>query len=329
MLPVADIAVWLYGWPGPLSVAAMVWLLLVFPDGHFLSTRWRALGRITVAIAIAASLATAFAPGPLDETIGFPVDNPFPIRGSAASGLQAAAALGFVLSLVLFVAGAFALLRRYRFGSLVQRLQIRWFVYAAAACATLFMAQLVGLVYFGSLLAAPAWIHALSVISVSSGILLPVAAAVAILRYRLYDIDLLIKRTVVYGATSAAIAATFFLGIIALQAILRPLTSGSELAIAASTLVSFALFQPIRRRVQNAVDQRFDRSRYDAARTLDTFSDELRDEVDLARVETDLLGAVSATMAPQHVSLWLRRIPGMGSHAVTISGRPVVRKELT
>jgi hypothetical protein len=102
------------------------------------------------------------------------------------------------------------------------------------------------------------------------------------------------------------IAATFFVGIVALQGILGPLTSGSELAVAASTLVTFALFQPIRRRVQGAVDQRFDRSRYDAARTIDAFADQLRDEVDLDALRGELIGAVGQTMSPAHASLWLR-----------------------
>jgi hypothetical protein len=136
--------------------------------------------------------------------------------------------------------------------------------------------------------------------------LLPVAIGIAILRYRLYDIDVLIKRTVVYGATSAAIALTLFAGVVALQAVLRPLTTGSELAVAASTLASFALFQPVRRRLQNAVDRRFDRSRYDAAHTLDAFADQLRDEVNLDELRADLLGAVRLTTAPAHASLWLR-----------------------
>jgi hypothetical protein len=113
----------------------------------------------------------------------------------------------------------------------------------------------------------------------------------------------------VYGATSGMIAVTFFLGLVGLQAALRPLTTGSELAIAASTLFSFALFQPIRRRVQDAVNRRFDRSRYNAARTVDGFADQLRDEVDLDELRVDLLGAVQLTMAPAHVSLWLRERP--------------------
>ena len=142
-----------------------------------------------------------------------------------------------------------------------------------------------------------------------SFMLIPLAVGVAILRYRLYDIDLLIKRTVVYGATTAALAGTFWLGILALQRLLSPVTSGSEVAIAASTLMSLALFQPVRRRVEDAVDRRFDRSRYSASRTIDVFADQLRDEVDLAAVRANLLSTVSATMAPAHASLWLRERP--------------------
>jgi hypothetical protein len=135
---------------------------------------------------------------------------------------------------------------------------------------------------------------------------LPIAIGVAVLRYRLYDIDLIVNRTVVYGATSAAIAATFYVGIVALQPVFRSLTNGSELAVAASTLLSFALFQPIRRRVRDTVDRRFNRSHYDAARTLDAFADQLRDEVDLDALRGDLLVAVRTTMAPAHASIWLR-----------------------
>jgi hypothetical protein len=159
---------------------------------------------------------------------------------------------------------------------------------------------------------------------------IPVSLIIVLFRYHLWDIDLLITRTLVYGTTSAAIAATFFVGIVALQPVLRPLTSGSELAVAASTLASFALFQPVRRRVQDAIDRRFARSRYDTARMLDGFADQLRDEVDLDELRKDLLAAVSRAMAPAHSSLWLRN-PTLASRpgtAVTISGRPAVRQEI-
>ena len=138
-------------------------------------------------------------------------------------------------------------------------------------------------------------------------IALPIGAAVAILRYRLYDIDVLINRTLVYGALTATLAATYFAAVVVLQAALRPLTGGSEVAVALSTLAVVALFAPLRRRIQAAVDRRFYRSRYDAARTLDAFSAALSHEVDLDAVRSDLIDAVAQTVQPAHVSLWLRK----------------------
>ena len=135
---------------------------------------------------------------------------------------------------------------------------------------------------------------------------IPIAIGIAVLRYRLYDIDVLINRTLVYGLTTGGIAAVFFGGIVVLQTLLRPFTTGSEIAVAASTLFTVALLQPLRSRIQQAVDHRFYRSRYDAARTIDGFAEELRDEVDLDAVRTHLLGAVGQTMSPAHASLWLR-----------------------
>jgi uncharacterized membrane protein YidH (DUF202 family) len=194
------------------------------------------------------------------------------------------------------ILSAAAFVHRFRGSRAVERQQLKLVAYAAV----LFVVGLVVLLplSFGR--------KPLEITQQLVTLSVPVAAGIAILRYRLYDIDLLINRTLVYGATSAAIAATFFVGIVALQALLRPLTAGSELAIAAATLVSFALFQPIRRSVQDTVDRRFDRSRYDAARTLDLFADRLRDEVDLDALREDLLASVRATMAPAHTSLWLR-----------------------
>jgi hypothetical protein len=159
---------------------------------------------------------------------------------------------------------------------------------------------------------------------------IPVALIIVLFRYHLWDIDVLISRTLVYGATTVTIAGTFYLGLVALQGIIRPITSGSELAVAASTLISFALFQPVRRWVQGAVDRRFNRSRHDTAHMLEGFADQLRDEVDLDDLRSDLIAAVSRAMAPTHSSLWLRDpalAPRSGT-AVTISGRPAVRKEL-
>jgi hypothetical protein len=243
---------------------------------------------------------------------GFPgPEYPNPLAIGALHDLYVPFVIVFELAtVVILLAIATALFRRYRRSRGDERLQLRCLAYGAGLTVLAGVASIGAQVVLGtSGVEPPAW--ALYVVMpVLNSLLIagvPVAMAVAIFRYRLYDIDALINRTVVYGATTAAIAATFFGGIVAVQAVLSPLTSGSEIAVAASTLVSFALFQPIRRRIQTGVDRRFNRARYDASRTLDSFADHLRDEVDLDSVRADLLSAVRETLAPVHASLWLRR----------------------
>jgi hypothetical protein len=294
-LPGGEWAVWLSQLALFLGVGpGGTYLLLVFPNGRPPSPRWRPVAwytvfALTVGIAASSVLFTTVgyglvAPNPISFGFQVPLDQ---------GGRQLFPTLLVGPAAILCVA---AFVHRFRGSRGVERQQLKWVAYAAV----IFVISLLVLVPL-SFERKPLEI-AQQLITLS----LPVAAGIAILRYRLYDIDLLINRTLVYGATSAAIAATFFIGIVALQALLRPVTAGSELAIAASTLVSFALFQPIRRWVQDAVDRRFDRSRYDAARTLDLFADRLRDEVDLDALREDLLASVRATMAPTHTSLWLR-----------------------
>jgi hypothetical protein len=266
------------------GVIASMWFFLTFPDGRFVPrwTRW---------------VLFIYLLGTIPRRLGLWPGLTLWIEGP-----------GFVLIFaVLF--GSWA----YRYRSSVNpkhRRQIRWAIFGFIASFAGFLLALGfgGLSISGALpieIAPLALLGSFGVVYVSLASV-PVWLAIAVLRHRLYDIDLLIKRTVVYGATSAAIAATFYLGLVALQAVIRPITSGSELAIAASTLVSFALFQPIRRRVQDAVNRRFDRSRYNAARTVDAFADRLRDEVDLDALRAHLLGSVQQTMGPAHTSLWLR-----------------------
>lgn len=149
----------------------------------------------------------------------------------------------------------------------------------------------------------------LTVALACSFLTLPLAIAMAVLRYRLYEIDILINRTLVYGALTVTLAATYFAAVVVLQAILRPLTGGSELSVAGSTLAVVALIHPLRRRIQGAVDRRFYRSRYDVQRTFDTFAARLRDEVDLDSVRADLLDVVHETLRPAHASVWLRGVP--------------------
>jgi hypothetical protein len=136
--------------------------------------------------------------------------------------------------------------------------------------------------------------------------LIPIAIAIAVLRYRLYDIDLVINRALVYGATSVTLAAIFAGAQLALQTALRPLTTGNDLAVAGSTLLIAGLFVPVRARMRDVVDRRFYRRKYDAARTLETFSERLRQEIDLAEITRELTVVVGATMQPRAVSVWLR-----------------------
>jgi hypothetical protein len=309
-LPRPELGAWLYEWTGFVAgCVTATFVLMLFPDGRLPSRAWRPVPWLSgVGIALMASL-LAFRPGPLLLSVF--VENPLAIA-AAQDAILTLGLLGLGLLLGAIVLSVASLATRYRRARVAERQQIKWIAYVAGLHAAAFA------IFTLMRDLAPALV-ALAAAAI------PIATGIAILRHRLYDIDLLIKRTVVYGATSLAIALTFFAGILALQALLRPLTSGSELAVAASTLLSFALFQPIRRRIQEGVDRRFDRSHYSAARTLDAFADQLRDEVDIDALRRDLLGAVERTMAPTHASVWLR---SGAAGPVTISGRPIHTKEL-
>ncbi|MEK6207943.1 MAG: hypothetical protein AABM32_09905 [Chloroflexota bacterium] len=308
MLPLGEVALLIaFAWIPALG--SLFLAITLFPTGRPPSRRWQlpvALVVIANALMVAASLTTQefpiresfFGEGGAPPSAPLTVANPLAIDGTLATLLGYAISSPFAYFVYLTpVAAVFV---RFRTAAGPERQQLKWFAYTSSILVLFFVVANVvpGLFSFLPLLVPLASVVALG--------LVPISVAIAILRYRLYDIDLLIKRTLVYGATSAAIAVTFFLGVVALQRALTPLTSGSELSVAAATLLSFALFQPIRRRVQDAVNRRFDRSRYDAARTVDAFADQLRDEVNLDELRADLLGAVQLTMAPAHASLWLR-----------------------
>jgi len=191
-----------------------------------------------------------------------------------------------------------SLIDRYRHAGPTTRLQIRWFVYAAA----LFGSLVIGVVLVAGVTSDPTLVALLS----AAHSLFPVAIMVAVLRYRLYDIDVLIRRTLIYVALSAVLLGTYILGVVVFQTLLAPITSGNGIAVAISTLAVVALFQPMRTRIQATVDRRFYRSHYDAERTLESFSVRLRDEVDLDAVRVELLDSVARAIQPASVSLWLR-----------------------
>jgi hypothetical protein len=291
-VPGAEWAAWIASWLWlPTTALVPTFLLLVFPDGHLPSPRWRPVAWYAAfAIALFAGTA-ALLPGPLP---GLPsVRNPVsPFSGVVV--LDDVLVPLFALLLVAVILSVAALVRRFRRSRGVERLQMKWIAYASCV-------YVVAVTLDSNFSYKP--FEVIDELLINA---IPVAAGVAIFRYHLYDIDLLINRTLVYGLTTAAIGTAFFGGIVLLQGLLRPMTGGSEIAVAVSTLVSFALFQPLRARLQGVVDRRFYRSRYDAALTLDEFSERLRDEVDLDAVRGGLVAAVRDAVQPAHASVWLR-----------------------
>jgi hypothetical protein len=185
----------------------------------------------------------------------------------------------------------------------VERQQLKWFTYAVAITVSGFI-----LTYTISEAVGSVWLRwAGNVITVVGVLGIPISMGIAILRYRLYEIDLLINRTLVYGSLTAMLVGVYVGGIVVLRGLLRTLTGQeSQLAIVASTLAVAALFNPLRHRMQAFIDRRFYRSKYDARQTLEAFSAKLRDETDLDALSDDLVGVVRETMQPAHVSLWLR-----------------------
>ena len=283
--------------PPLLCVPALVFLL--FPDGRPIGPRWRG-----VVVMIGAGLGLVLAGIGLRE--GGLVDSPRPALANPVGLLplsvaEATATAGFVLSLVSVVLAAWSLIIRFRRSRSVERLQLKWLMWSAGFL-PLYLA--VGLVTWvldrrgGDLPGELVLALCLTVV--------PLAVGAAILRYRLYDIDLVINRTLVYATLTATLAAAYLTSVLLLRVALDPLTSGSDLAVAGSTLAVAALFRPLRTRIQATVDRRFYRARYDAALTLDSFATHLRDELDLATLQHDLRRVVLDTVHPTDVSVWLK-----------------------
>jgi hypothetical protein len=286
----------------PTIVCAVTLLFVLFPDGRLPSRGWRWLVRFTLALAAGYAVGTVLVPGRTYFFEDLPtVTNPFGVEavGPLARALVDA---GGMLVLPTAVAGMLAMGLRFRRSAGDQRQQIKWLFYTAAVFAPLTPALVVlserGVEVAGVMLADVLFTLALSAI--------PVGVGVAILRHRLYDIDVVINRTLVYAALTAILAGAYFGCVLLFQLALSPVTEESGLAVAGSTLAVAALFRPARARIQAAVDQRFYRRRYDAQRTLDAFTSRLRDELDLDTLGADVRAVVRETVQPSHVSLWLR-----------------------
>ena len=294
-LPGVEYAAWVGSWvgtPGVLLAAAL--LLLVFPDGRLIDREWWAVVGMAACGAILFALILA-----LEQTqwiVIRSVDNPIEVsRSVIREVMRPLGNLGFVLLLVSLVCGGVSLLIRVDKGSQVERQQIKWLALFAALMA-------VGFGFSG----AGVWSF---FVGLAAFYCFPIGVGIAVMRYRLLDIDVVINRTLVYGSLTAILAGIYFGGVTATQTLFQALTSQEQLpqlVVVASTLVIAALFTPLRRRIQSFIDLRFYRSKYDAIKTLEAFSAKLRDETDLDALSDDLVGVVRETMQPSHVSLWLR-----------------------
>jgi hypothetical protein len=295
-LPVGVLLDWAGNCIWPINVGLGSFLLLLFPTGHLLSRRWRWVAWLDATAITCWAIASAFMPGPFG---GETITNPFGI--AAARGVLepvgAISSMAFDALVLLAVVSAILRFRRSRGEA---REQMKWFAYGAALLVVCIVSSLMltdqGSV-FGNLGFAAGFA------------MLPIGAGIAILRYRLYDIDIIIRRTLIYAALTAILAVIYFAVVIGAQSVIQALTGqrGQQpVIIVATTLLIAALFNPLRRRLQTAIDHRFYRRRYDAAKTLAAFGATLRTETDLDQLSEHLLAVVQQTMQPASVSLWLR-----------------------
>jgi len=273
----------------------LVFVFLLFPTGRLPSRGWLWLPRATVALGVLLVAATPFAPSLLDT------DLPPPWAPAGAAGrLMADVVLAGTLGLMLLIVVAMAsVVPRYRRAGPVEQQQLKWFVLAAVVNAVYFLADLF---VVGALEGSPVWVLT-GVLTVT---LIPLAVGTAVLRYRLYEVDRIISRSVSYAVLTGALVALYLVLVALLRPLLAPLTGSSALAVAGSTLAVAAAFNPARRRLQAAVDRRFDRARYDAVRAVEAFAARLREQVDLDEITTGLRGTVDETVAPTRVAVWLR-----------------------
>jgi hypothetical protein len=298
---------WSVGLPG-------VYMILLFPDGRLPSRRWRAFALF--AGAVIALMPALFL---------------LPVQGRQLEQypwLVTVVSLSLLVLPACILASAVSLVLRYRRSGKEVREQIKWLAFAAS---------LVGVVYFGSILTEllfapdslianetpPLWVTLQRFLFVQCFAAVPISVGFAILKYRLYDIDIIINRTLVYGSLTLMLLLVYFAGVTATQALFQTLTGQHQqpqLAVVVSTLAIAALFNPLRRRIQAFIDQRFDRSNYDARKTLEAFSARLREETDLDSLNVELMKVVRESMQPEHVSLWLR--PGTVSPGKGGATRP-------
>ncbi|MEX1170742.1 MAG: hypothetical protein WEE50_11425 [Chloroflexota bacterium] len=304
---VLAIAWFKWWWSMPLAFTLIAALAISFPAGRLPRGRWRRPGQLLLATMVVITVLTALWPSqdvlPGDDGAAFWMPNPVrlvPVDLLGTGSASPFAAAGPPL-FALLIASITSTLVRYRRSGGMEKLQLRWLVAGLGSVVVAVPLGFVLLAAFGTTIEGFAWLPATVAFALP-----PIAIGIAVTRYRLYEIDRLLSRGLSWAVLSALLVAVYTAGVLLLQDALAGVTQGQTLAVAASTLLAAALFQPLRRRVQRAMDHRFDRARYDGERTAAKFAERLRQEVDLGRVSLELVAAAQATVRPEAATVWLR-----------------------
>jgi hypothetical protein len=298
-LPFVVPGAWLGSWLVPPAIGILVVVLpLVFPSGHLPGPRWRYFLWFAIVAMTIGVISSATAPGPLDGIDG--LVNPLLLPPPIGDWIQTLGQVSQTTAVFGFLIAVGSLVMRFRRSHGIERRQIKWYLFAASVSAT-FLA--VSIVFGTGLISDTAWILGLVTMA-----FVPIAIGVAVLRYRLYEIDRIVSRAVGYAFVTAAVVILFVGVVLVAEALLAPFTQANSLAVAASTLVVASVFQPLRRAIQRIVDRRFDRSKVDADRAVALLADRLRAAVDLDGMRADVLQTVDGTVRPTTARIWLRQI---------------------
>lgn len=296
-LPAQDVVIWTSAWTPFLAFGlSPVLVMFVFPSGHLPRHGWRRWFAFTAVVVVIGAIGHAFVPGPLEDIPA--IHNPYGVPGVIGRGMAIIRDAAWPLLIVASVGGIVALRRRALAGTYDERQQIKWMILAA-----------VSLAIFGVVWGVLEFLGQPQGAAAAAGLflpLVPLALGIAILKHRLYDIDVLINRTLVYASLSAVLAGIYLVAVVLFQRVLSPITAESNIAIAASTLAVAALFRPLRARIQAFIDRRFYREKYSAIATLELFSTRLRNELDIDALETELLVVIEQTLHPQTATVWLK-----------------------
>jgi hypothetical protein len=306
-LPFGEPATWVAAWILLPTGMTLVFLLLLFPDGRLPSPRWRPVAWIAVTGIVLSTVGLAFMPGRLYSTIFEVQRNPYGLE--AFPEVRGLVVLGGVMALGSTFLGATALVLRLRRARGLERQQLKWFAFGGVFLVSVSVVTWLVLVATDLSLSTQLG-QLVSAAGVLALAILPVTTGIAILRYRLYDIDVIINRTLVYGTVTVVLAGLFAaLSILTQRLVLSVTGQESQAAVVVAALIVTGLFQPLRAWIQTLVDLRFYRRKYDTARTLEHFAGQVRNEVELDQLTRDLVAVVRETMQPTHASLWLRRQP--------------------